>query len=367
MQEPGVSYTFEGGTTFSFLEAPKFEDKIDVFFYRGTRGDDSIEINVNETLKIGDEVQVSKNDLLSGTVTQESRIISNITSADTIETGIYLGDGIDEVNYKPLSWSKQKRDLLIGDNYQPKSRDSLEGMVFPTSKIIKDFSSSDTEIFLDDAQFFNYEENESSVNIQDFSGLVFDGKVEPVGASFTAIVSSAGTITSINVIDGGSGYVPSASLSVVVAPPIGGIGTVFKPIIKNRVGTLGIGSDVIIGINTTSIEIGQSLDRVFAGTLEIIDDTFTVTGISTENNGKITLNKSASNTVQIVRTFDFGRYQDQERATANTVVSAAGTIQSVSIVNAGSGYTTTATPSIITKLPDANKELIFRNTLCIWI
>ena len=358
MQEPNVSYVFDGGTTFTFLEAPKAEDKVDVFFYRGTRGADSIEINVNETIKVGDDVRVYKNDALSGTVTQESRIVSDITSADTIETGIYLGDGIDEVNYKPLSWTKQKRDLLIGDNAQSKSRDSIEGMVFPSAKIIKDFAASDTEMFLDNAQFFNYEENESNINIQEISTLVFDGRPEPVGASLTAIVSSAGTISSIDIVDGGSGYTPSSSISVVIAPPIGGIGTVFKPQVKDRVGTLGIGSDVIIGINTVSIQIGQSLDRVFAGTLEIIDDTFTVTGISTEDNGKISLNKSASNTVKIVRTFDFGLYQDQERATANTVVSAAGTIQSITITNAGSGYTTTATPSIITKLPDANKELI---------
>ena len=358
MQEPNVSYIFEGGTTFRFLEAPKPEDRVDIFFYRGTRGSDSIEINVNETIKVGDDVKVNKNDALTATVEQDIRIVSNITSADTIETGIYLGDGIDEVNYKPLSWTKQKRDLLIGDNEEPKSRDSIEGMVFPSAKIIKDFNSSDTEIFLDDAQFFNYEENESIINIQEISGLVIDGKPQPVGASLTAVVSAAGTITSIAVVDGGSGYVPSSSISVVIAPPIGGIGTVFKPQIKNRVGTLGIGSDVIIGINTTSIQIGQSLDRVFTGSLEIIDDTFTVTGISTENNGEISLNKSASNTVQIVRAFDFGLYQDQERSTANTVVSAAGTIQSVSITNAGSGYTTTAIPSIITKLPDANKEFI---------
>ena len=358
MQEPGVSYTFEGGTTFRFTEAPKASDKVDVFFYRGTRASDSVEVNINETIKPGDEVQIYKNDALSNTVTQGSRIVSDITSADTLETGIYLGDGINETDYKPLSWSKQKRDLLIGNNAQSKSRDSLEGMVFPTAKVIKDFSSTDTEIFLDDANFFNYEENESSIEINEVSGILIPGNSEPVGASFTAIVSAAGTITDINVLDGGSGYTPSSTVAVNIAPPIGGIGTVFKAAVRDRVGTVGIGSTVITGINTSQISIGHSLDRVYAGSLEIIDDTFTVIGISTLQNGTIELNKSVANTVELTRTFDFGLYQNQQRASAETTVSAAGTIASVTINNAGSGYTTTATPSIITRLPDLTDELI---------
>ena len=36
-------------------------------------------------------------------------------------------------------------------------------MVFPTSRIIRDVNIGDTDILLDNGQFFNYEENESSV------------------------------------------------------------------------------------------------------------------------------------------------------------------------------------------------------------
>jgi len=32
LQEPGSSYTFEGGTTFEFDEAPRTEAKVDIFF-----------------------------------------------------------------------------------------------------------------------------------------------------------------------------------------------------------------------------------------------------------------------------------------------------------------------------------------------
>jgi len=356
MQEPGKSYTFEGGTTFEFIEAPKFEDEIDVFFYRGTRNQDSIEVDVNETIKPGDEVRVLKNDAISGTISQDSRVVSAIVSADTIETGIYLGDGIDENNFKPIDWSKQKRDLFISDNAQPKTRDSIEGMVFPTAKVIKDFGSQDTEIFVDAAQLFNYEENESSIDIPQVSGLLIPGNQNRVSCALTAVVSAAGTISSIDVIEGGSGYDSGSTVTVIVASPIGGIGTdIFKPEIENVVGTVGIGSTLITGISTASIRIGHSLDRIFNGSVEIVDKTFTVIGIGTES---VELNKSVANTKELTRTFDFGLYQDQVRATANTVVSAAGTISSISITNPGSGYTSTATPSLITALPSVTEELI---------
>ena len=357
MQEPGKSYTFDGGTTFSFNEPPKKEDKVDVFFYRGTRNVDSVEVDVDESIKPGDEIRILKNDSLSvNTISQDSRIVSSIISADTIETGIYLGDGIDETNYKPIEWNKQKRDLLVGDNAQPKSRDSLEGMVFPTAKVIKDFTSTDTEIFVDSAQLFNYEENESAITINQVSGLLVSGNPEPVACALTAVVSAAGTISSIDIVDGGSGYDPGSNVTIVVAPPIGGIGTdIFKPEIKDKVGTVGIGSTVITGIDPTSIRVGHALNRAFDGSLEILDKTFTVIGVGTDS---IELNKSPANTRTLVRTFDFGLYQDQVRAIASTTVSAGGTISSISITNPGSGYTSTATPDLLTALPVVQDELI---------
>ena len=122
-----------------------------------------------------------------------------------VETGIYLGDGIDENNFKPVDWSKQKRDLIISENFEYKSRDSLETMVFPSAKVIKDLITTDISIFVDDATLFNYEENESTVEIQKFSAIVLphsnfsEGKV-------TATVDSNTMVNSLSIEDAGSGY-----------------------------------------------------------------------------------------------------------------------------------------------------------------
>jgi len=354
MQEPGVSYEFFGGTTLSFKEAPKSNDKVDIFFYRGTRNQDSIEVDVNETIKRGDTLQINNNDFIPQTIGQDNRIVSDILSSDLVQTGIYLGDGIDSVNYKPVDWLKQKRDLLLNDNEQSKVRDSLEGLVFPTSKVIRDFSSSDIEIFLDNAQFFNYEENESAISIRDFSALLVQGGNDPVSAAFTANVSAAGNITSVSVLDGGSGYVPGSILDLKIGNPIGGIGTVFKFDIKKRGGYLGIGSDVIVGIDTSLVKIGQTLKSI----PNVIDTSTTVIGISSGSNGKIELSKNASNSVALVRSFDFGKYQNQSIAIGSAFVSSAGIVTLTSISNPGSGYTSTHPPDITISTPNLSSEII---------
>jgi hypothetical protein len=222
MQEPGVSYTFEGGTTFRFREAPKFEDNVAIFFYRGTRDVDSFTVNVNETVKPGDTLRLDKHNFIPSTVPQTDRIVSLIQSADVVETGIYLGDGIDENNLRPIHWEKQKRDLIINQNFEFKSRDSIETFVIPSARIIRDISSTNQEIFVDDAQFFKYEENDpnTSIVIRDFGGLIIESK-ETISAGFTANVSVASTIESIGILTGGNGYIPGSTLTLKIASPIG--------------------------------------------------------------------------------------------------------------------------------------------------
>ena len=287
-QEPKKAYTFEGGTTFNFTTAPKSSDNVSIFFYAGTRNEDSVLISVDQKIKEGDTVQIySNNNNLQNTITQNKRTVNIISGSDRLETNIYRESGIDGVNYKPLYWTKQKRDLIINETIVSKARDSLETQVYPTAKIIKNFTTTDTSLFVDNAQFFNYEDE---LPVTPLDALIIDDQNANtlVSAAVTAIVSAAGTISSLNIVNQGEGY-SGSSITVKIAPPkkIGvGIGTTATATIAVTNGKLtgpvtitnpGIGytmttiPQVIIpshSVNTeliTNISIVQGFDGVITG------------------------------------------------------------------------------------------------------
>ncbi|NBU82357.1 MAG: hypothetical protein EBS55_11990, partial [Flavobacteriaceae bacterium] len=273
LQKPKDSYSFSGGTSFIFNTPPKPEDKIDIFFYRGTRGIDSDLENVFETIKIGDNVSLLHNSNYPKTIDQDNRVIFEILTSDLVETNLYSGVGIDDEIFKPIDIIPQKSDKIINSTYVSKSRDSLSSLVFPTSKIIKNVLSSDTEIFVDDASSFNYEENTDPENnsIISFDALL-TVSIDPVIASLKANVLNDSSI-SISILDGGSGYIPSSTVTLDISTPSSGIG---------------------VGIGTT--------------------------------------------------------------AQATALVSVAGTISSINIINSGFGYT--SIPQVISPLPSSKIETI---------
>lgn len=236
LQQPGLAYEFNGGTSFTFTQAPDTDDNVSIFFYRGSN-DDSTIVDVNETIKSGDILQVfSSNSNLQNTITQDERGVVEIETSDIIKTELYKYQGIDINNYKPVSWTKQKVDKIINGSIISKSRDSIESQIYPTAKIIKSFNSTDTEIYVDDANLFNYE-GESPLK---FDGLIISGKSDPVSASVTAIVSSSGTIQSLSINNPGSGYI-GTSIQIKISAPseIGvGIGTIASATISVVNGSL---------------------------------------------------------------------------------------------------------------------------------
>jgi hypothetical protein len=219
LQTPGISYEFDGGSSFSFIEAPDREDNIDIFFYIGTENVDSVLVNIDETLKIGDSVQVfssNETDLINITVPQDPRIIANFDTIDVIETPTYSGLGIDNINYKPTSWIKQKRDLFYNGEIISKSRDSIESQIYPTSRLIKNFSSNDSEIFLDNVELFKYD-NPLENN---FDLIIIDEKQSQSNAEIEFTVSNSGTINGFNINNQGNGYV-GPSINLIVEKPVG--------------------------------------------------------------------------------------------------------------------------------------------------
>jgi len=226
-QTPKTSYQFSGGTSFSFTSPPSAESDIAIFFYRGSRSIDSVFVNVNETVKKGDTVKIESNNTNRSTVAQNSRVVYEVSAADKIETNLYNEIGIDDINFKPLTWTKQKVDKFISGEVVYKTRDILESQIYPTAQIIKNVSSTDTELFIDKPELFRYEEDESSISIGEIDAFITTINEDPVAARLIASVSAGSTIQSVSVVNGGSGYNGSTiGISIAAPKQIGvGIGT----------------------------------------------------------------------------------------------------------------------------------------------
>jgi len=163
IQEPGVNYTFNGGSVLEFSTAPTAEDNVVIFFYRGTIGQDSFLFDVNEVIKVGDSIRLNKSSEVElNRVSQsaenfaqsEDRIVKRIDSAVTVETPFYQGVGISNDNYKPLTWIKQKKDILIDGSVVSKARDSIEAQISPIASVIGVVSTTDAFIFVDSTALF---------------------------------------------------------------------------------------------------------------------------------------------------------------------------------------------------------------------
>jgi hypothetical protein len=220
LQEPKKSYIFEGGSTFIFTNPPNPEDDISIFFYKGS-SDDSGFVATVETIKPGDDIQIMYNSRIPSTEEQNARTVTNIISSDTLETILYEEQGVDDVNYKPLDWTKQKVDKIIDGSFVSKSRDSIEPQIYPTAKIIKSLNNTDTEIFVDSVDLFNYEDI-PPVDLL-FDSIIFSGVKDPIPGEIDILVSNSGTINSIIITNPGSGYIgTTADIKISLPQELGG-------------------------------------------------------------------------------------------------------------------------------------------------
>ena len=227
LQTPGYAYQFTGGTSFMFMEAPKVNDKVDIFFYIGQDGVDVLQVETTETLKIGDDVRMLRQPLISSTEKQiNDRAITEITGSDIIETNIYSGPGVDDTNFRPFDWIKQKKDIYVKGDIVSKVRPVLETKVFPTARIIGDVTPTSSEIFVDNAQFFDYDEIilDLNQNTFTFDAFMMETSNEPVSAAFTSTVSIAGTVSAVTIDNVGFGYTTSTIDIKFSAPKSIGVG-----------------------------------------------------------------------------------------------------------------------------------------------
>jgi hypothetical protein len=165
---------------------------------------------------------------------------------------------VDTENYKPLSWSKQKVDRKINGEDVYKTRDSLESLIYPTAKIIKDFSTTDTEIFVDNAEFFDYgDPNIIDAIIVNGISTIADGSVEKI-SNITLINGFSGIITGITTSIGSNGN-PLALKFYLNSPSYAGLQTgypiyIFDTKIGNGVTSIDNSDSEVVGIGSTFLD-----------------------------------------------------------------------------------------------------------------
>ena len=296
LQKPDKDYQFEGGTRISFKEAPKSGSKFKMYFYTGST-DDFVEVDVDESVKPGDELKLQYSDDVSE---QDNRIVYELIAADTVETTTYAGVGIstDGDFNRPTMWRKQTNDMIIDGVKISKERNSLEPQILPTTGIIKSINSTDTKMYVKDSWLFKQVDNlgqtKNDINIV---GLGTTAVVETIkGVTYAGdygIVVGIGTsAVGINTTGPALFFEIKPDPTIYSASPSGneitrsGITTGDYFVIKNTF----IG-DGITGIKTTSsgpetvgvgntfldnvyfaehhVSVGSSIVRVFANVTSI--------------------------------------------------------------------------------------------------
>jgi hypothetical protein len=212
IQIPNESYIFEGGSTITFVEPPKEGDRCDIIFYKGTEGIDVKLVNILETVKVGDNLNIYSE---QRNLTEKKRIVSEIPVPDLVQTIDYLGKGITQEQelLRPVNWCKQRNDIVIDDTHITKDRIEYEPSIHPIAKLISNVSIGSTLVWVDNIRpLFDYK-NENA-------DREYTNKIEIIGnlnskpASATVTVSTSGTISSVNLIDGGIGYKSNPKVSI---------------------------------------------------------------------------------------------------------------------------------------------------------
>ena len=210
LQVPGEGYIFTGGSIITFTEAPKIGDTSKIIFYKGSGSVDVISREIIETVKVGDELTIGYDFSLGQEpyLQEDERTVTSMDSTDIVSTFPYFGPGnsADENLLRPVIWCRQTEDKIINGQEVSKDRELYEPNINPFAYVIKPVGIGSTIIYVDNIRpFFNSEnENDTDLSFQNSITLISQNIVS--GAAATAVVSAAGTISSVVITDGGAGY-----------------------------------------------------------------------------------------------------------------------------------------------------------------
>jgi len=216
LQEPNESYVYSG-TRIIFTEPPKENSKCIIYYYRGSSLDVE-EFIPPETIKQGDEVQIKETKEDPYDIDQFDRTVKKIISSSEFDTLPYNSIGINTTTdlVRPLRWEKQTRDLIINRVLYSKSRQLLKSRNYPSTKLIKDVSIIDTNIYVQNAfPLFSLDDYRGLVEDNRSAFIVENKEIEfPI---FNSSVSVASTISDIEIVYGGNGFTDGSTPEITIS------------------------------------------------------------------------------------------------------------------------------------------------------
>ena len=216
LQVPGKSYTFKGGSLIIFDEAPKEEYFSNVLFYRGTKDIDVTFVDLIEEIEPGDTCKITSD---TAEFNQNKRQIEDVVSADIVSTTPYSGPGVltDDTFLRPITICRQTEDLFLNGSLVSKDRAFYEPFINPTTNIIQNVGINSTEIFVESLKTF-FDNRAENISNKDRFRIELISQENTIGGFATAIVSAAGSITSINIVNSGYGYTFTPEIAIANPP-----------------------------------------------------------------------------------------------------------------------------------------------------
>jgi hypothetical protein len=239
LQDPRSAYEYKGGSNITFVEAPKAGDTSKFLFYKGTADIDVRFVDVLETVKVGDTLDIDNNASKgqSAALNEDARTVTGINTVDTVSTNPYSGPGVttNRSLLRPVTWCKQLVDKVIEGKKVGKDRIEYEPQVYPSAFILKNVGTSTDTVYVDTLRPLFDGTNESTIRtFQDVITITSQDTV--VAAAATAVVSTAGTVSSLVISNAGLGY--TLAPSVTIANPVGGAVTATATATISGVGTV---------------------------------------------------------------------------------------------------------------------------------
>ncbi len=249
LQFPGKGYIFTGGNLITFPEPPKEGDTSKILFYQGNNEVDVVLVDVLEPIEKGDTVQLVDDSIF---LTQDERLVVDIPASDYVSSNIYFNPGltIGETYSRPVTLCFQTEDKIIDGQEVGKNRVLYEPNIQPSSNIINSLGITSSVIYVESVKTFFDSYKENTVGNNNYKKIMITSQNSIVGASATAVVSAAGTISSFVISNGGSGY--SVAPEVTVSNPVG-LGTTYR-----AAGSASITSGIVTSIGVAAAGSGYT-------------------------------------------------------------------------------------------------------------